>query len=301
MANSPQTPPAADRHILGPDTQYEVVQGNVPGSSVPEDKDWLLDQPYCPILSQHQIAHVGIMHANAPFAITRQDQSGTFMLSCFSGSGLILVDGSWHRIQAGEACLLPPFVMNSLRCEKSTPWGFSWVRYLESREVNPVVSAHSPISGNFPSNVMQRAIQGLRAESKSTANPASMQLWVDLIQSYVARFAQPYQNDSRLYKVWSAVEQQPGRPWTLTELASLASVSEEHLRRLCKKELGRSPMQHVTFLRIQRASHLLATSDDKIETIAREVGYQNPFTFSTTFKKWVGWRPSEHRCLSNDT
>lgn len=220
------------------------------------------------------------------------------MLACFKGSGLVLVDGSWHRIRAGEACLLPPFVMNSLRCEEGTPWHFSWVRYLESREVNPIVSAHSPISAKFPADPMRRAIQGLRAEASTTGNPASMQLWVDLVQSYVARFAQPYQSDSRLYRVWNAVEQEPGKPWTLTELAILASVSEEHLRRLCKKELGRSPMQHVTFLRIQKACHLLSTTDAKIESIASEVGYQNPFTFSTTFKRWVGWRPSKHRRLS---
>ena len=34
---------------------------------------------------------------------------------------------------------------------------------------------------------------------------------------------------------------------------------------------------------------------DKIETIAHACGYENPFVFSTTFKKWVGWRPSEYR------
>lgn len=294
MARKSKLAPAQDSHILGDRTHYEVVR-----SSQVDQRDWLADQPYCSILTQHHIAHVGVMRAESPFKVTRHNQSGTFMLSCYSGSGRILVDGSWHQINAGEACLLPPFVMNSLRCEESTPWNFSWVRYLESREVNPIVSAHSPIVGKFPSNAMRRAIQGLRAESHSTAHPASMQLWVDLIQSYVTRFAEPYQSDSRLYRVWSAVEANPGQPWTLTELASLASVSEEHLRRLCKKEIGRSPIQHVTFLRIQRASHLLATSDYKIETIAREVGYQNPFTFSTTFKKWVGWRPSEHRSHSN--
>jgi len=40
---------------------------------------------------------------------------------------------------------------------------------------------------------------------------------------------------------------------------------------------------------------LLASTTDKIEVIAAAVGYQNPFVFSTTFKKWIGWRPSEHR------
>lgn len=295
MAARLQRPSPQDIHVVGDQTLYEAVRG-----SHVEKQDWLSDQPYCPVLAQHHLAHVGVMEAEAPFEVTRHNQSGTFMLSCFAGSGLVLVDGSWHKIQAGEACLLPPFVMNSLRCEESTPWHFSWVRYFESREVNPVVSAHSPVYGKFPPDQMRRAIQGLRAETLSSNDPASMLLWVNLIQSYVTRFSQPYQSDSRLYGVWSAVEQNPEKPWTLTELASIASVSEEHLRRLCKKELGRSPMQHVTFLRMQKASHLLATSDDKIEVIGREVGYQNPFTFSTTFKKWVGWRPSEHRGLTGD-
>ena len=54
-------------------------------------------------------------------------------------------------------------------------------------------------------------------------------------------------------------------------------------------------MQHVTFLRMQRARHLLSTTDDKVESITRQIGYMNPHTLSNTFKKWIGWRPSEHR------
>ena len=41
--------------------------------------------------------------------------------------------------------------------------------------------------------------------------------------------------------------------------------------------------------------HLASCSDDKIETIAREVGYESPFTFSNAFKRWTGRRPSEYR------
>jgi AraC-like DNA-binding protein len=46
---------------------------------------------------------------------------------------------------------------------------------------------------------------------------------------------------------------------------------------------------------MRHAAKLLAATDDKIETIAGEVGYANPFVFSTTFKRWVGWRPSDYR------
>ena len=41
------------------------------------------------------------------------------------------------------------------------------------------------------------------------------------------------------------------------------SVSAEHLRRLCRRELGRTPMEHVTYMRIQRTGN---TGDDRGET-----------------------------------
>jgi YesN/AraC family two-component response regulator len=54
-------------------------------------------------------------------------------------------------------------------------------------------------------------------------------------------------------------------------------------------------MHHVTYLRMKHAASLLESTRDKIEAIAETVGYENPFVFSTTFKKWIGWRPSEYR------
>lgn len=91
------------------------------------------------------------------------------------------------------------------------------------------------------------------------------------------------------------METDVARAWTLGELADIACLSGEHLRRLCRKELGRSPMQHLTHLRLQRARHLLSITDDKVEVIARAVGFESAFTFSNTFYKWIGWRPSEFR------
>jgi AraC-like DNA-binding protein len=54
-------------------------------------------------------------------------------------------------------------------------------------------------------------------------------------------------------------------------------------------------MQQLTSLRIQRAQELLSTTEDKIETIARTVGYDNVEVFSRVFKRWVGCSPSSYR------
>ncbi len=85
------------------------------------------------------------------------------------------------------------------------------------------------------------------------------------------------------------------REWTLNKLAALTAMSAEHLRRLCQRSIGRSPMQQLTALRIQHAAHLLATTEVKIEAVAHSVGYQNPFAFSNTFKRITGIRPSHFR------
>ena len=107
--------------------------------------------------------------------------------------------------------------------------------------------------------------------------------------------ALPWQQDDRLWRLWEKVSANVGHDWTLYELAADAHVSAEPLRRLCRRSLGRSPMHHVTWLRMRKAAELLSTTPLKVETIAHAVGYQNPFVFSNTFKKWIGWRPSEHR------
>ncbi len=294
MATTDDKQPArkkiTDLRSLGPDTEVEVVQ------AVDEkNREWLRDQPVCELLAQYDILHAGVMHAQFPFEVSRADQSGTFMLGCFAGEGRVLADGRWITIKAGQACLLPPFVANSLKCVKGKKWEFCWVRYIESRESVPIVSEVSPVSGSYQAEPLRIAIRGLIAESSGQAVASSQHHWVQLIHHYVLRFAQPHHLDERLWKLWKAVEQDLAYGWSLTDLAERAFLSKEHLRRLCKKQLGRSSVQHLTFLRMQRASELLATTEDKIDTIAYQIGYASGAHFSNAFIKWVGVRPSEYR------
>ncbi len=279
-----------DVHIFGDDTRYLAVCA----AAMPE-RAWLMKAPVCPLLSQHQIAHVGIMRAAPPFEVIRADQSGTFMLACFAGEGVVLADGAWRRIRKGQACLLPPFVKNSLKCLPGKSWEFAWVRYEESRERLPIVSSRSPVSGTFDSAPLRSAIEGLHAEAAGGHAASALHHWTELVHQYVLQFAQPHQQDPRLWRLWQQVEAALAKRWTLGEFAGIACMSEEHLRRLCLKELGRSPMRHLTYLRLQRARHLLSETEDKVEVIARKVGFESAFAFSNTFKQWVGWRPSEFR------
>jgi len=282
-----------ETHVLGAATRQRVVRADDH-----DPRPWLADAPVCPALAHHQIAHVGICEARSPYRVVRTHQSGTYFLACFGGEGRILVNGRWQACRAGMACLLPPHVLNSFHALPRKSFDFAWVRYEQPPQQRPVCTAGSPVLAEFNAGPVRDAINGLCHECEGASAPAAIHHWVELIQHYVTRFAQPWQSDNRLWRLWEAVSARLADPWTLESLARHAHLSGEHLRRLCQRQLGHSPMQHVAHLRMQRAAELLAATDDKVETIALAVGYQNPFAFSTTFKKWTGVRPSGYRARS---
>lgn len=280
----------SETHILGARTEYRVVK-----ASATDRRFWIRNAPVCGMLGTHQIAHAGVMTARPPYRIVRMHQSGLYFLACIEGEGLVLVDGRWQRCGAGMAVALPPFMVNAFQAAKGRSWQCCWVRYVQQPEQKPILSSSSPLMARFDGRGLRHAIEGLIDEAAAAAQPAAMFHWVELLQGYVERFAQPWQQDDRLWRLWEKVSADVGRDWTLNQLAGEAHVSTEHLRRLCRRTLGRSPMHHVTWLRMRKAAELLSTTPLKVETVANAVGYQNAFVFSNTFKKWIGWRPSEHR------
>lgn len=111
----------------------------------------------------------------------------------------------------------------------------------------------------------------------------------------MSTFASPGQSDDQLRPVWQAVAEDLAADWPLEKLAARASLGPKHFRRLCQQSLGRTPAQHITALRLRHALLLPTTTREKVEAISYRVGYRSLLTFSHTFKKLTGRRPSEHR------
>lgn len=276
---------------FGEETRWEAVRADTS-----DNRAWLADAPVCSLLQTHHIAHVGRMWASAPFEVIRSEASGTFALIVLEGEGETLVDGEWRTMVENEICLLPAFVPTAIRAKSDKIWHFAWVRYEEARETSPILSSNSPVIHKGTVQPLNFAIAGLAAEmSRENLEPATLHHWVELVHGFVARAARPFQGDDRLWRVWKEVERDLSRDWKLKDLEKIAHLSQEHLRRLAQQQLGRSPIQQITHLRMRRAVSLLASTEDKIETIAHEVGYENPFTFSNAFKRWTGKRPSDYR------
>lgn len=264
-------------------------------ASLADGREWLADAPMCTALLHHGIVHVGLAEVVHPYEVRRPDLSGTFLMICTAGEGRVWSEGKWQTMRAGKACLAPPHAFHAYKAVPRKEWGIAWVRYQEPEGAQPLVNTRAPVLADFDGEPLAAAIRGLHAEASGTASPAAMNMWADLIQHYARTFAAPWSTDDRLREVWQQVMQNLAADWSLPKLASLATMSTKQFTRLSLHSLGRTPAQHVTTLRVQQAAHLLSKTNEKVESIAREVGYKSLFTFSHTFKKVTGSRPSEYR------
>ena len=80
------------------------------------------------------------------------------------------------------------------------------------------------------------------------------------------------------------------------DLAAEAGVSEFHFIRLFKKATGRTPREHVTRLRVERARGLLRSEPERtLAWVAGRCGFANASHLSRAFKASVGVTPGVFR------
>jgi AraC-like DNA-binding protein len=261
----------------------------------PRTRLWVLEAKDCGEFAAHHLARVGIDSACSPYRRVRLRPAGSFLLASLEGEGRMWLEGRWQTVRPGTLCLAPPRILNALAAVPGQRWVFAWVRYDEPPWVKPLVGAASPLWAKDGAAQLGRVIAGLRDAWGADRDPAEVHHWVSLLQRLCRRSARPWQSGSRIGALWENVMRDLAGDWKLPALAAQCHVSAEHLRRLCLRELGRTPMEHVTYIRIQRAQELLESTDDKLDAVARQVGYRSSDVFARAFTRCTGLPPSRYR------
>lgn len=87
------------------------------------------------------------------------------------------------------------------------------------------------------------------------------------------------------------------RDVTLEDASRTASLSPKYLSRIFKKETGMNFLDYKLGLRNREAGRLLRETRLDISTIASQLGYENPGSFTKAFKKGTGQTPSQFRAV----
>lgn len=98
-------------------------------------------------------------------------------------------------------------------------------------------------------------------------------------------------DDARLAQAIRQIHADPGRPWTMAELAREAALSRSAFFDRFTRSVGVPPMEYLLAWRMALAKDMLRHGEIDIAEIAERVGYASASTFSTAFSRHVGQPP----------
>lgn len=109
-----------------------------------------------------------------------------------------------------------------------------------------------------------------------------------------------YQVKSNIYRkevlrITEILQENVEKKITLDRLAQEVNMNVNYLCRVFKQDTGRSIVQYMNELKINKAIELLKLPDTRIKEVASQVGIDDPFYFNRVFKKIVGLSPSDFR------
>lgn len=85
---------------------------------------------------------------------------------------------------------------------------------------------------------------------------------------------------------------------TIEALANQACYSVSRYSELFKQKTGYSPIQYFIRLKIQKSCEYLHFTNLNIKEIAKEVGFDDPYYFSRSFKNQIGLSPMQYKKLN---
>jgi len=194
---------------------------------------------------------------------------------------------------AGTFLLAEAGVLDGLRA--TTTWWLSPAfrnRYpkVEVDHSQMVITSEGITTAGAAFGHVDLALSIVRASSPALADLVARYLVLDERPSQAA-YAIPSalaQSDPTVaaFELW--IRRHLAEPISIPDAAEAIGISERTLQRSVQRVVGTSPIRFVQDLRIERASHLLRTTDLSLETISRKVGYEHPNTLRVLLRERTG-------------
>ena len=107
-------------------------------------------------------------------------------------------------------------------------------------------------------------------------------------------------NDPQVSRALTMMHDEPGRAWTVEDLARDAGVSRSALAGRFTELIGESPMRYLATWRMHLAKQLLCEGNASMGEVAELVGYESEYAFNRAFKRQVGEPPAAWRKKASD-
>ena len=106
-------------------------------------------------------------------------------------------------------------------------------------------------------------------------------------------------DDDLLARALGLLHTEPGRDWSVADLAKTCGTSSSTLTRKFAAQVGEPPLAHLARIRMQEAARLLRSQPSAgLAAVASAVGYSSEFAFNRAFRRELGVPPGRYRAES---
>ena len=215
------------------------------------------------------------------------------LIYCTSGEGAFrFPDGNLLTYHSGDLVIIPPKQMHANSSEE----GFTNIHM-------NILEPSFPYSEAFKLQDENDSLRKAFVEARTfyTHDKSKRELVLaalgDLITSYVIMFRSNSEFSEPVEQIRKSIlENYTRSDYALDEFIHSLPFHYDYLRKIFKKEMGMSPLEYMTSLRMKNAERLLSTiwtSGSAIAEIAQMCGFENALYFSRVFKKYYGCSPSQ--------
>jgi AraC-like DNA-binding protein len=163
--------------------------------------------------------------------------------------------------------------------------------------------------GDGPASIMLRELlqMGVRESSaprpggESTLAKLSELMFVDALRHYAAQLPPGGKGllagvrDPQVGRALALIHGDPGRAWTVDELAHGVAMSRSALADRFAALVGESPIQYLMRWRLALAAQTLRSGREAVARVAERSGYESEAAFSRAFKREFGMAPTAWR------
>jgi AraC-like DNA-binding protein len=232
---------------------------------------------------------------------------------------LVLADGATRLLRTGDIVVLPrgdSHVLRSVTASEAEPrpdggWGGCTLlcgAFVVRESEHPVLGAlphvidlpraDEPAVGPLIDALGTEARDGT-AGSEVVMARLSDALVVQALRHHARTAAAPGWLggilDPQIAPVLAAIHSDPGQPWTVDRLATMAHLSRATFSARFTSHVGQPAMRYVTSIRMQRARTLLRDDRLTVAAVAARLGYGSEVSFAAAFKRTTGHNPGSYR------
>jgi transcriptional regulator GlxA family with amidase domain len=120
--------------------------------------------------------------------------------------------------------------------------------------------------------------------------------WHDRGQQPFATLARTRQSeDALIAKCQEWIAQNYDQPAPVAAMVRQSGLPERSFKRRFTRATGMSPLEYVHTLRLEESKQMLETTDEPVEAIAEQAGYEDASFFSRLFRRRIGLTPAQYR------